>query len=389
MGTARVLVVLPLVPYPPDQGDRLRAWDLVQDLAGLGQLHALVVGPWVPGAPAAALHALGATVVHLPLGRGELLRGALAQAVRGRPAAVGAFWSPRARTALAAVAPGPWDLVVAFQLRAAWYAVAVPARLRLLELTDSLSLYAARLPARGRALRQRLGLLGAPRLERDWPRRFDLTVVSAPEDAAVVARLSGVRPAVVPNGCRAAAAPAPWRPGGPLLFVGNMRYPPNEDAILWFARTIWPVLWRAWPDLRLRVAGRPTRRVAQLARTPGVEVLGFVPDLAAEWAAALALINPMRFGSGTNRKVLDGLAAGRPVVSTRLGARGVTAGEGEGLLRADAPGEWLQAVAMLRAADGRGEALGRAAWNWARRWETVAAHGWSALLHPLLTGAGG
>ena len=278
-----LLVVLPLVPYPPDQGDRLRAWDMLRDLAGLGPLRVVLVGPEPPGETArAALAGLGATVAHVGLGRADLAAGALAAVARGWPASVGAFWSPQARRALLAAAPGPWDLAVAFQLRAAWYVQAVPARRRALELTDSLSLYAGRLPWRGRALRQRLLLRGARRLERDIPRRFDLCFVSTADDADAVAALAGVRPVVVPNGCHPVADPAPPRPAGPLLFVGNMRYPPNEDGILWFVRTVWPALRQAFPDLRLRVVGRSTPRVEALAHGPGVEVRGYVEDLRVE-----------------------------------------------------------------------------------------------------------
>ena len=377
-----LLVVLPLVPYPPDQGDRLRAWDMLRDLAGLGPLRVVLVGPELPGETArAALAGLGATVAHVGLGRADLAAGALAAVARGWPASVGAFWSPLARRALLAAAPGPWDLAVAFQLRAAWYVQAVPARRRALELTDSLSLYAGRLPWRGRALRQRLLLQGARRLERDLPRRFDLCFVSTDDDADAVAALAGARPVVVPNGCHPVADPAPPRPAGPLLFVGNMRYPPNEDGILWFVRTVRPALRQAFPDLRLRVVDRSTPRVEALAHGPGVEVRGYVEDLRAEVDAALALVNPIRFGSGSNRKALDGLAAGRPVVSTRMGGRGIGAGEEDGLLRADAPAEWVRAVGRLRAAPARrrpvAPGLGRAAWRPSRgRGGARACAGW-------------
>lgn len=365
----RVLAVLPLDPHPPDQGDRLRAWEMLQALAEPGGLTVVVVAPHPPAAAThAALAEVGAELRWEPLPRAGLAARAALAVATGRPPGICAYWDPALRRRFAAERE-PWDAVVAFQLRAAPYALGAPARVRALELTDALGLYRRGLPLRGRAWRARLALRGVERLERVWPPRFGHVWISAQADADWIAGLSGRRPTVVPNGCRALAQPAPYRADGPVLFVGNMRYPPNEDAALWFAGRVWPEVRRAGD--RLRLVGRETPAVRRLAAVPGVEVAGFVPDVAAEFARASVVVNPVRFGGGSNRKVLDAWAAARPVLSTRVGARGLPGVVGEHLLCADAVGEWRERLAQFRADPEGAAALGERGWRLAR--ETLDA----------------
>lgn len=344
----RCLVVLPIVPHPPDRGDRLRALDMLRALATGFDLQLLLLTR-EPGEASAleALAALPAAVALLPLPPAQRLRGAAAGLARGLPPAITAHWCSGLQRTVAARFRGPWDLAVAFQLRAAPYVQAVEARATLLELTDSLTLYRQRLPLRGRALRQRLALSGVHRLEARLPPTFQGCVVSAPADADRIAALSGVRPFVIPNGTPPAHAPRPYRTGGPLLFVGDMRYPPNEDAITWLVQAAWPRIRLTAPDMRLRIVGRTTPRVDRLAHVPGVEVAGYVTDIAREFDAALAVVNPIRFGSGTNRKLLDAWAAARPVISSPLGARGLDGTVGESLWLADSAEDWARAVSAL------------------------------------------
>lgn len=384
-----ILVVFPLVPWPPDQGDRLRAWEMLQALAAAGTVTAVLL-PSGPVAPEALrrLRDVCGRVASLSLGTAARAGAAAAGALRGLPPAVATHWSGAAVRAVAAEVPGPWDLACAFQWRAAPFVRAVPARLRVLEMTDALGLYRRRLPARGRALRQRLGLMGVERLERTWHRGFDAAWIASDADADWVERLSGRRPSVVPNGCSPVASPAPYHPSGPLLFLGNMRYPPNEDGVLWLVRRVWPQARAALgPAARLRLVGVPSPRVASLARVPGVEVAGRVPDAAAELAAASAAINPVRFGGGTNRKVLDAWAAARPVISTPAGARGFACDDGIHLLLASSPQEWVERLRWVQSHPAEAAALGRRGWEFAAE-ALDARRLWAEALAPLLAAAG-
>jgi glycosyltransferase involved in cell wall biosynthesis len=117
----------------------------------------------------------------------------------------------------------------------------------------------------------------------------------------------------------------------------------------------------------LRVVGR-----GQPPRHPQVDAAGFVPDLAAEWSRATALVVPLRSGGGTRLKVLEAFAHGVPVVSTALGVEGVGAVPGLHYACGDTAEELVASARAVLADADRREGLARAArdlvheFTWAR-----------------------
>lgn len=377
----RILAILPLVPWPLDRGDRMRAWELLQELSERGELTIVMVTrePLAPEARGAVAQLAKSTHV---FDIGSVFWNIVVGLSRGRPPALGAYWTRRVIHAMAALQTIGWDLVVAFQLRAAPYALAVGAPLHAIDFTDSLAMFRRRLPWFGRSGLQRLLLTGVDRVEAKVAGEFEIAWVSAPDDRQVIGHLSGRYPRLVPNGCVPVELPAPYDATGPLLFMGDMRYPANEDGIVHFLRTIWPSIHVGCPDCRLRIAGRMTRRVAHAARRAGVDVLGPLQDVTAELARAAAVVNPVRFGSGSSRKILTGWAAARPVISTSTGLRGLRHADREDILVADRPKEWFSTVAWMRANPRAAAELGRAGWMRAQA-EHNARIAWASALTDL------
>lgn len=117
-----------------------------------------------------------------------------------------------------------------------------------------------------------------------------------------------------------------------LLFTGNMDYAPNVDAVIYFTREIWPVLKRLHPELKFIIAGqRPVIAVQKLAGDD-IKVTGFIPKLQEMYSNATILVAPLRFGAGTQNKVLEAMAMGLPVVCTKIGFEGLGIESGEGVL---------------------------------------------------------
>jgi glycosyltransferase involved in cell wall biosynthesis len=112
------------------------------------------------------------------------------------------------------------------------------------------------------------------------------------------------------------------------------------------------------PGLTLGLVGqRPAAAVRALAALPGVMVTGAVPDDRPYlWGAGLYAV-PMRYGGGVRLKLLNALAAGCPVISTRMGAEGVAVTHGREVLLADRPEQWLRMVLRLRSEPGLRERL--------------------------------
>lgn len=132
-----------------------------------------------------------------------------------------------------------------------------------------------------------------------------------------------------------------------LVFVGGFQHQPNEDAVLHFVRNIFPLLRQRLPDLVFRVVGsRPSAEVLALGGD-GVEILGFVEDLAPILDAARVNVVPLRYGAGIKGKIGTSLSHGLPCVSSSIGAEGMGLKPEDGVLVADTPEAFADAVFRL------------------------------------------
>jgi polysaccharide biosynthesis protein PslH len=147
-----------------------------------------------------------------------------------------------------------------------------------------------------------------------------------------------------------------------VLFVGSMDYHANVDGIVSFARSAWLHLLELLPNARLTIAGRnPKPQVRALAELPAVEVTGTVPDMRPYYREALVSIVPLNVGGGSRLKICEAMAAGVPVVSTRLGAEGINAENQKSIIFAES---WEEQCSAIVALSGNSE-----------RWKAIAAAG--------------
>nr|WP_294557517.1 TIGR03087 family PEP-CTERM/XrtA system glycosyltransferase [uncultured Rhodopila sp.] len=145
-----------------------------------------------------------------------------------------------------------------------------------------------------------------------------------------------------------------------FVFTGTMDYPPNIDAVAWFAEAILPIIRRTRPDAAFHIAGsNPAPRVQALTAIDGVFVTGRVPDMRPYIAYASAGVAPLRIGRGIQNKVLEAMAMARPVVVTFDALTGINAIPDQEVLLADTPETF--AAACLHAAGPAGKAIGEAA----------------------------
>jgi len=201
-------------------------------------------------------------------------------------------------------------------------------------------------------------------------------VVISERDARLLRKIApSVKVTVIPNG---ADVPRGWPAGcGPidrLVFIGQMDYWPNVDAVLWFARHVWPALSKRRPSLLWFIVGRrPARPVRALGRLRNVVVTGQVADVRPYLTTSIS-VAPLRMACGVPNKVLEAMAAGRPVVASPAAVDGLRVRTQEELLVADEPAQWLAAIELLLA-DGalavRIGAQARRAVERRFRWEQV------------------
>lgn len=133
-----------------------------------------------------------------------------------------------------------------------------------------------------------------------------------------------------------------------FVFVGNLDYWPNSDAVAWLLEQVWPAVRKVLPGAQLRIIGTGARHLASRhAGQHGVKWLGWVDDLATEYRSATACLAPLRAGAGTRLKVLEAFALGTPVVGTRLGLEGLGIAHGKQALLAENPASFAKELQKL------------------------------------------
>ena len=345
------------LPYPPDRGCRIRAYHLLAQLARHHRVHLLTFADggqqprsWWP------LRELCATVEVMPLPR---LRAYARTALRSpyrQPLTLSYF---RSRRMLRAVEQHPAraeiSAIVAFSTAMAPYALALdlPAVLDMVDVDSAKWAQSARY---GHPIMRPIYALEARRVrayETEMADRFPaITLATDRERELLLSFASTALAHTVRNGVEVppafSARPAP-HPS--LLFVGQMDYLPNIDAVVSFAHRVLPRLRREFPDLELCIAGRnPVAAVRRLEALPGVAVTGEVADVGPHLARAWVSVAPVQIARGVQNKVLEAMAAGVPVVASAAVVAGLADSgvrDGEELLSAADDQAMGDAVARL------------------------------------------
>lgn len=184
-----------------------------------------------------------------------------------------------------------------------------------------------------------------------WRAADGIAMTSRREAAFVQQMLPGACVVSVPNAVDtdyfAPAADDSAVDAEAIVMTGLMKYRPNVDGAIFFAREILPRIRQARPRATFYVVGgEPAPEVTALAG-PHVVVTGSVDDVRPYVHRSTVFVVPLRMGSGTRLKVLEGLAMGKAMVSTAIGCEGIDVVDGEHLRIADTPEAFADAVLAL------------------------------------------
>ena len=133
-----------------------------------------------------------------------------------------------------------------------------------------------------------------------------------------------------------------------LLFVGNLDYQPNREAVKRFLFSIFPLLKARFQGTSIRVVGAGGTKIANLFNhAENVTFAGFVENLIDEYLAADALIAPLSVVTGSQYKILEAMAVGLPVIASKVAGDAIGADAGRHLLTADSVEEYETACSLL------------------------------------------
>ncbi len=391
------------IPYPPDKGDKIRAFHILEHLARSFRVHLGCLADnradlaFVP-----ALRERTASLACFPLDRGAARLRSAAALRPNRPLSLGYFHDARLASWVAeTLARRPIRQIFVFSSAMAPYVMGARPLPRILDMVDvdseKFAAYAAaaRLPMRLLWSREAQTLLA---FERRAALHFDRTLFVSPAEEARFLALApdcAGRTGWVENGVdldyfsprhrfAAPTDPAPGprpspSPSPSIVFTGAMDYRPNIDAAVWFADTVLPLLAGRRPAPVFTIVGSdPAQAVRALGRRPGIRVTGRVADTRPYLAEAAVVVAPLRIGRGIQNKVLEAMAMGRPVVASPAASEGIRGQPGRDLLVAGDAGNAARLVGEVL--DGGHRGLGAAG-----REAVLRHHDWSATLARLDT----
>lgn len=240
---------------------------------------------------------------------------------------------------------------------------------------------AKRLPA---ALYSSLQVGRILRAEQDLCAAADAVTSVSEEDARQLRAFDRSKPVtVVQNGIfvsdYADASDAVQVDQHALVFTGKMDYRPNVDAVTWFTRDIFPQILDNAPDARLYVVGqKPHASLLDLSGSAHIELTGWVPSVVPFLKSACVFVTPLRMGSGTRLKLLEAMAASCAIVSTRLGAEGLSEDALNSMILVEDASAFAQAVLSLFNDEARRRDLGSRAYDVVSR-----QYDWSVIIPEL------
>ncbi len=340
----RILALVHRVPYPPNKGEKIRAYHELRHLTERG--HRVDLATFADAEEdlrwARELAELAENVrVVRKWRKPSTVRAGLAVPL-ARPLSVGYFWSSRfAYQVHGWLRDHDYDVALGYSSPMAEYLLGPRfdrrPMARVMDFVDVDSekwrQYAGRVELPMSAVYKAEAEL-LSRYERKVAREFDASILVSRAEAEAFRKIApdARRIVDVPNGVDTeffgATERRPAHPPTPLLvFVGQMDYFANVDAVRWFGREVFPKIKAAYPGARFRIVGRnPTEEVEDLKSIDGVEVTGPVPDVREHLDEATLVVAPLRIARGIQNKVLEAMAARAPVVASPAAFEGI---EGE------------------------------------------------------------
>ena len=388
----RVLFLSQRVPYPPNRGDKIATWRLVDRIRRNHELHAIAFAHDTADESAAdELRAMGISISTYPYNDRLAKLKALPLLATSRPLTLGAYGS---RALQAEV--DEW----AAKVDAAWaYSSSMGAFLLPHAHIGRVMHFAELDSDKWRQYSERTRWPMSYVYRREWrtlfeveqriARSFDQNVFCTPlEQRIFVEQIPGAPSVVVRNGVDLEffrPAPGAHEPGH-LVFTGVMNYLPNVDGCVWFAEEIFPRVRERVPEARFTIVGaHPAPEIEALGQREGIRVTGFVDDTRDWLRLADVAIAPLRIARGIQNKVLEAMSMGLPVVGTTSATQGVEGEPGRDFLVADDADSQVDAICGLLRDSDAARALGARARQFVEAtydWEVVLSH-----LDPILNEA--
>ncbi|MCL4706844.1 glycosyltransferase [bacterium] len=353
----KILLITPRVPYPPYRGDKLKIFNLIKRLSQRHEIHLICFAQTRQDLE--NLQHLGTYcrhIDHVKLPVWLSLLKCFAGLFTPIPLQVQYFKSRRMQNLIdQACRQHQFDVIHTHLIRMAQYTAEMNRPIKVLDLTDAVSLYLQRFTARAKnpfmKLLVKIELQRIMRYERILEKFNACFVCSEPDREQLRKTAPEAAIKLIPNGVDlhyfSTNGSLSDHDPDKIIFTGNLSYYPNIDGILYFTGEIFPLIKKERPSAKLYIVGQsPPAKVRGLA-SRDVIVTGFVEDIKQHYVSSAVAVSPIRFGAGTLNKIIEPLALGVPVVATSVGVEGLEVIQGEDILVADQPQAFARHVVRV------------------------------------------
>jgi sugar transferase (PEP-CTERM/EpsH1 system associated) len=379
----RVLYLCHRIPYPPNKGEKIRAFHELKAMAKSCEVDLFTLADHKEDLRYKSdLEAYCRTVTVAKLSKPLAGLRAISSVLRGDPLTLPYFYSTDLALQIRqALSRRSYDRIFIYSSSMAQYVDwqgQVPVVIDLVDVdSDKWLQYSMRTAFPKSVVFQREAHC-LRRYEQKISEKASCVLVTTEREARVLRQItSKANVKVVPNGVDANYfAPETIQPQlahPTVIFTGSMDYLPNVEGVEFFAHRILPSIRKDLPNAQFLIVGsRPNQSVRRLAKLPGVQVTGSVPDVRPYLVRSHVFVAPLHIASGTQNKILEAMAIGLPVIATPRAIQGLPATMREPVQVAESTQAWIaktlavlrdQPLAQLLGAAGRQKVVDECSWD--------------------------
>lgn len=387
-----ILFIVPNVPYPLDNGGRIRAYKLMESLAERGHtIDLLTFDRWETGPEnAEAMQKICRHVDVIPLvdrqRHSNKRKSQLLSLFQRTPYQYTSLYSEKMQETLdRIVQERDYDIIQFEFSQMAYHTMADYSNCVLDQHNVEAELLYRTYTTEKGLVRKLFSFVEWRKFQRDeidHTSKFPICLTTSARDAEMLRKeTSAPDYHVIPNGVDCAFFNTDGQPIEPdentIIFTGSIDYHPNREGLNFFLSEVFPLIEEKLPDVKFWIVGRnpPAEIEAYGEASENIIVTGGVPDMRPYFDKAGVVVVPLRIGGGTRLKILEAMAMSKPVVSTRVGAEGINATADTDIVYADEPSEFAQAVVDLLSDDARRKSMGEAGRDLVEReydWRSIA-----------------
>lgn len=371
----RILFLAPRLPYPPDTGGKIRTFNILKQIAKRAKVHLVCFSFDQSDLEFKdEFRKLNIEVTLVSMREPSSVQKAVNVLANPAPHSMVKYQSLEMRNTLIKLRQAnTFDAVHVDHLHMAYYRDCLEGIPAVLDEHNVEYMILKRCADVERNLVKKLLYLNQAGKMKDWEmqqlKSFSRFLAVSEEDQSILDGLNRgrIKGETVPNGVDTEYFK---RQGGldvraqedALVFTGSMDWLPNEDAVMYFAKDILPLIWEKKPHIKFYVVGKGAKEgIMELGKQDArIVVTGRVDDVRPIMAKSKVFVVPIRVGGGTRLKILEAMAMQKAVVSTTIGAEGIKHSQDKDILLADTPQRFADGVLELLEDTDKNQTLGRA-----------------------------